>query len=881
MGRIKNAIVDLFAKDRLTADGGKVWKDAQGQWRKKRVLKLSGSGGFFVLCLFLAIASIGLPLPGRVNDARAEATSVYARDGKTLLYKIRGDKNRSRILFSQMPKCIKEATVATEDKSFYKHQGLDPRGMARALIVNLEFGQTSQGGSTITQQLVKNALLSPERTYTRKAKELILSLEIEQMFSKDQILKLYLNEIPYGHNAYGIEAASQTYFAKPAAALTLPECATLAALPQAPSLYSPYIGDKDRLRERTLFVLEQMKNEKHVDQAEYDRAVAQVKKGLQFAAARGEDIRAPHFVFYVRQQLERELGAKAVQEGGYKVVTTLDPQKQDIAEDVITQARGNFGLYGASNAGLTAVNPKNGQIEAMVGSVDFFDTAGDGNVNVSTADRQPGSSFKPIVYLAAFKKGQLNNLEKPLAMNPATLLWDVKTDFGGGYAPNNYDRTFRGPVSARDALQQSLNVPAVKVLDLIGVRTATDLAHELGITTLNDPDRYGDSLVLGGGEVKLLELTSAYNVLANQGVAAVRRSNPNGTHTTATAIIKVTDRDGDDVTDDITGDFRKGEEVVSKDLAYQISDVLSDDQARAPQFGSGGPLTLPGRPDTAAKTGTTDSFRDAWTVGYTPQLSAGVWVGNNDNTPMNETGGSRAAAPIWHDFMQRVLAEDTVTPFERPSGIKELRVDRLTGLLPSQFTRQTKTDVFTNGNAPKQKSESGEGPNPEECKPDVSLTSPTGGTIDPGTVNISATATTPRDGAGIEQVQFSVDGAVIATDTAPPFSASTTLSDGSHTITATATGGDCTDDIDNAGALHSERPNNPNWEDPVQAWIRAHGLSFGNSGDTETATDSVRVTVGGDEPTPEPSPTSGGGVTVGPGNPLGYLRDDQRRSRFA
>ncbi|MDZ4248196.1 MAG: PBP1A family penicillin-binding protein [Patescibacteria group bacterium] len=887
MGRVKNAIADLFAKDRLTADDGSVWKDAQGQWRKRRVLKLSGSSGFFALCLFLAIASIGLPLPGRVNDARAEATSLYARDGKTLLYKIRGEKNRSRIDFSQMPKCIKDATVATEDKSFYKHQGLDPRGMARALIVNLEFGQTSQGGSTITQQLVKNALLSPERTYTRKAKELILSLEIEQMLSKDEILKLYLNEIPYGHSAYGIEAASQTYFAKPARRLTLPECATLAALPQAPSLYSPYIGDKKLLRERTLFVLEQMQNQKYIDQAERDQATVSVKKGLQFAAARGEDIKAPHFVFYVRQQLERELGVKAIQEGGYKVITTLDPKKQDIAEDVVTQASGNFGLYGASNAALTAVNPKTGQIEAMVGSVDFFDTKGDGNVNVATANRQPGSSFKPIVYLAAFKKGQLTNLEKPLAMNPTTLLWDVKTDFGGGYAPNNYDRTFRGPISARDALQQSLNVPAVKVLDLIGVRTATDLAHQMGITTLNDPDRYGLSLVLGGGEVKLLELTSAYNVIANQGVAAVRRSNPNGTHTTATAILKVTDREKKDVTDDITGNFQKGDEVVSKDLAYQISDVLSDDPARAPQFGSGGPLTLPGRPDTAAKTGTTDSYRDAWTVGFTPQLSAGVWVGNNDNTPMNEAGGSRAAAPIWHDFMVRVLADKPVVPFERPEGIKELRVDRLTGLLPGRNTRQTKSDLFTDSNAPKQRSDAGVGIDKTECKPRVSLNSPSGGTIDSGSVSISATATTSGDGPGIAQVSFNVDGRVIATDTAPPFSTATTLSGGSHTITATARSKDCSEGISGESRLHSERPNNPNWEKPVQAWIRGHGLSFGQSDNTETATDSVRVTVGsGETPTPEPSPTDGGGGdggggALGPGSLTGYLRDDQLRLQFA
>ncbi len=873
MGRLKKAIADLFATDQLRADGGAVWKDAAGKWRKRRIAKLSGASGSFLLALFLTIASIGLPLPGQVSAARAEATSIYARDGKTLLYKIRGDKNRTPIQFDQMPQCIKDATVATEDKGFYKHQGLDPRGLIRAIVVNFEVGSlNSQGGSTITQQLVKNALLSPERTYTRKAKELVLSLEIEQMFSKDDILRLYLNEIPYGHNAYGIEAASQTYFAKPAADLTLAECAALAGLPQAPTYYSPYTsGDPARLKERAVFVLSQMLEQQRISKAEHDQAVAKVKQGLQFAAARGEDITAPHFVFYVREQLERKYDVRTIQEGGLKVVTTLDAKKQEIAEDVVAQARGNFPLYNASNAALTALDPKTGQILAMVGSVDYFDTAAEGNVNVTTAERQPGSSFKPIVYLAAFKEGRLNNLERPLAMNPATLLWDVRTDFGGGYAPNNYDRTFRGPVSARDALQQSLNVPAVKVLDLIGVRTATDLAHEMGITTLNDPDRYGDSLVLGGGEVKLLELNAAYNVLANQGVAAHAERNGNGTYTTATPILTVTDRKGK-VLDEY--DEGRSREVVSQELAYQISDVLSDDAARAPQFGRNGPLTLPGRPDTAAKTGTTDSYRDAWTVGFTPNLSAGVWVGNNDNSPMNQTGGSRAAAPIWNDFMRRVLADEPVQEFERPEGIKELRVDRLTGLLPGKNTRQTKADIFTDSNAPRERSEAGVGEDSETCAPRVSLNSPDGGQLDSGSVTISATATTPGDGPGIAQVQFSVDGSIVATDTAPPFSTSTTLSDGSHTITATATSEDCGEGISGSG-LHSERPNNPNWERPVQAWLGRNGLSFGDSEDSERASDSVTVTVGGGEtPEPEPSPTDGGDAAI-PGTPLGYLRDDQ------
>jgi 1A family penicillin-binding protein len=859
--KLRTRIRNFFSLDQLKADGGTLWRDPSGKFRRKRLAKFAVSGGLFASCLFFAIASIGLPFPGKVQAEGAEATTIYARDGQTELYKIRGDKNRTRIEFDQMPKCIKDATVDTEDKTFYKHSGLDPRGVARAVLVNFELGSSNaQGGSTITQQLVKNALLSPERTYTRKAKELVLSLEIEQMFTKDRILELYLNEIPYGSNAYGIEAASQTYFGKHAKDLNLAECATLAGIPRAPTFYSPFTSnDPDRLKNRTNFVLDQMVKQGSITEAQANEAKQQVASGLQFAAARGEDIKAPHFVFYVREQLEKEYGTKQVEEGGMKVVTTLDPDKQKIAEEVIQEnAESKFKAYGASNAALTSVDPKTGQILAMVGSVDYFNTEGEGNVNVATSERQPGSSFKPIVYLAGFKKAYDPNLH--LAFNPATLLWDVKTDFGGGYSPNNYDGTFRGPVSARDALQQSLNVPAVKMLDLVGIGTSLDLAHNMGITTLNDPDRYGDSLVLGGGEVKLVDMTSAYGVMANQGTAAVWQRNSNGTHTTSTPLLEVRDRKGK-----VLDKYKANDhEVFNKDLAYQISDVLSDDAARAPEFGRGSALTLPGRP-AAAKTGTTDSFRDAWTLGYTPQLAAGGWIGNNDNSPMDKVGGSIGAAPIWQEYMERALKGQPVQKFEKPDGIKEMKVDKLTGLLPINNSA-TKTDIFTSENAPRDKSPV-KTSTADTCKPQVSITSPPSGEVDAGRVSVSAEATAGAAGK-VKSVEVTVDGRSIGSSDSSSFSGSTTLSAGSHTITATATG-DCEDTVSGSG-LHSERPTNPNWEDPVQRWIKGHGLKLDadeNAQTDETATDSVTVTVSGGQssPLPKPSPSP---VTLGPVNRL-------------
>ena len=817
----RQRIRSLIATDRLTADGGSVLRTKQGRWRIKRLFKFGSASLLLLVSAFLAYASIGLPFPGKVAATRGEATTIYARDGVTELYKIRGDRNRTAIPFDQMPQCIKDATVAIEDRSFYKHQGLDPRGLARAVLVNFERGYGSQGGSTITQQLVKNALLSPEQTITRKAKELILSLEIEQIYAKDDILRLYLNEIPYGNSAYGIQAASKTYFGIEAKDLSLAQCATLASIPRAPTFYSPYNNpDPARLQNRSKLVLEKMLEDKMITQAEHDAAKAEIEKGLQFAAVgSGDTIKAAHFVFYVQEELEKDpkYTQAVLQNSGLKVISTLDPPKQSAAEQAIEDARSRFAGYGASNAALTSIDPKTGQVVAMVGSVDFFDVAAQGNVNVATSQRQPGSSLKPLVYTSAFDKPKSDN--DRLTFNPAALLWDVKTNFGG-YSPNNYDGKFRGPVSARDALQQSLNIPAVKTLDLAGPSYSVEyMRDKLGLDLPKDVvDRCGLALVLGCGEVRLVDLVGAYSTLANEG-----KKEP------VTSILEVRDRKGKV----INKYADKGTQTIDKALAYQMSNVLSDDTARAPQFGRGSALTLPGR-EAAAKTGTTDSFRDAWTVGYTPQLVAGVWLGNNDNTPMNRVGGSLGAAPIWQEYMKKALQDQPNEKFTKPSGVKEIKVDKLTGLLPGKNTTATKTEVFTDKNAPADKStasgldpckkdtavggltsERPENPaweNPvqafiktrgissgtttetknqdqsEECGPDVSIISPSNGDTVDGTIQIQARATSDN---GVKSVEFSWDGAVIGSVSSPPFIVSYSIknSSGQHTITAKATDG--------------------------------------------------------------------------------------------
>lgn len=645
----------------------KITKPKQWNWPKIKLWTLRIGLGFILFILFLfAWYAKDLPTPGKIKKRQAvSATQIFDIKGNEL-YAVYGDQKRIIINSNDLPKSLKEATITAEDRSFYKHHGVDLRSIVRAMYYNIT-GRSAflQGGSTITQQYVKNALLDPRKTITRKIKELILTIEIEVMYNKDEILTMYLNEIPYGSNAYGAEAASQNYFGKSAKDLTLAESATLAALPQRPTYYSPYGIHPDKRLLRTEWVLDSMADLGYISKDEATKAKSEAKD-LAFQPKK-ENIQAPHFVMYVKEILVEKYGEQMVEEGGLKVTTTLDPDKQRAAEEAIANAaERKFDSINASNAAMVGIDPRNGQIQAMVGSRNFFDNEIDGQVNVAIADRQPGSAFKPVVYATAFKDNYF----------PGFTLWDVQTNFGN-YTPQNYSGSFNGPVSARKALAGSLNIPAVKMLYLAGLNNVLDQAHSMGITSLNEPDRYGLSLVLGGGEIKLLDLTTAYGVFANKGTLNI-----------TTTILKVTDTSGK-----VLEEFKEDKkDVLSPEIAYEISDILSDNNARSYVFGSRSPLYLGDRP-AAAKTGTTSEYRDAWTFGYTPSLVAGVWVGNNNNDPMAAgAAGAMAAAPIWNDFMNNALADSPIEEFDRPSSIKEVTFDKYTNKLPSGG--ETLTDIF-------------------------------------------------------------------------------------------------------------------------------------------------------------------------------------------
>lgn len=655
----------IFSKEKFTRRKMKIW-----------ALRISLGFVLLILLLFAWFAK-DLPTPGKIKHRQsAAATQIFDRNGKEL-YAIHGDVKRIMVSSNDIPEVVKEATITAEDRNFYKHHGFDTKSILRALYYDILRKDTAQGGSTITQQFVKNALLDPRKTFTRKIKELILTIEVEVMYSKDEILTMYLNEIPYGSNAYGIEAASVSFFAKHAKDLDLTEAATLAALPQRPSYYSPYGIHPDKREARVGWVLDSMADLNYISKDDATKAKTELKT-LKFAAKK-ENISAPHFVMYIKELLVDKYGEQMVEEGGFKVTTTLDGDMQKKAEEAVAAgASRRFDSIDASNASLVAIDPKNGQVLAMVGSIDYFNDKIDGQVNVAIAERQPGSAFKPIVYATAFKKDY----------NPAFNLWDVITDFGN-YTPKNYDGTTRGPVTMRKALAGSLNIPAVKTLYLAGLDNSIDQAHQMGITTLNDRNRYGLSLVLGGGEVKLIDLTTAYGVFANSGTLAP-----------TTPFLKIEDLNGK-----ILEEYKEDKKnVLDPQIAYEISSILSDNNARSFVFGSRSALYFPERM-VAVKTGTTSEYRDAWTVGYTPQIVAGVWVGNNDNTPMTAgAAGAMAAAPIWHDFMEKALSGKPAEDFSRPQGIEDVTVDKYTNKLPSGG--EIVTDIFSSWQIPKDRSNS-------------------------------------------------------------------------------------------------------------------------------------------------------------------------------
>ncbi len=624
-------------------------------------------GGFFFVRWIK-----NLPIPDfQTFDERvvAQSTKIYDRTGENLLYDIHGNIKRKVVPYEDIAINIKNATVAIEDSDFYQHNGISITGIIRAFVTNLESGRLrGAGGSTITQQLVKNSFLTPEKTFTRKIKEAILSIKMEKNFSKEEILTLYLNENPYGGSIYGVEEASLTFFGKHSKDVDLAEAAYLAALPQAPSYYSPYGIHKEELDQRKDIVLKRMLDLGFIEQEQYDEAK---NEKVAFLSQAETGIQAPHFVMYIKSYLEKTYGADMVENGGLKVITTLDLELQKEAEQMVKDyAKTIEKNDNAYNASMVAVDPKTGQILVMVGSRDWYaDPLPEGctpgvnckfepKLNVATygKGRQPGSSFKPFVYATALKEGYTEN----------TVVFDLQTEFNSScnpdgtpmagtnedecYMPGNFDNLFRGPVTFKDALAQSINVPAVKVLYLAGIKNAIQTAEDLGITTLADPQRYGLTLVLGGGEVTPLEMTGAYSVFANDGV-----KNP------VTGILKIEDNKGKTIEEFNPRPVRE----LDSNIAREINDMLKDNDARAPEFGEQSWLYFPER-EVAVKTGTTNDYRDAWVIGYTPNFALGLWVGNNDNTPMEKKIAGFIAAPLWNRFFKKVFETLPDEEFQAP-----------------------------------------------------------------------------------------------------------------------------------------------------------------------------------------------------------------------
>ena len=568
-----------------------------------------------------------------LNRPLSETSVLLDRTGTTVLYELHGEENRTVIGHDAIPDSVRFATIAAEDNSFYSHRGVDIQSIIRAAVANVRAGDIEQGASTITQQLARIAFLSREKTFSRKIREAILAVKIECAFSKDEILDLYLNTVPYGSNAYGIERAAQTFFGKSARDISLDEAAFLAALPRATTHYSPYGTHREDLRSRQEHIIETMKQLGYV--GEYEERLALDANTFAKVVPPSVSIRAPHFVFAVLDELEKQYGMEFLETRGLRIRTSIDLDMQEAAEAAVKRGVLRNASRRAENAALVAVDVATGDVLAMVGSRNYFDTTIDGKVNVTLRPRQPGSAFKPFVYALAFERGY----------EPETLLYDVPTNFGPDgsgrdYIPKDYDGRYRGALPMKEALPQSLNIPAVQTLSVVGVPNALAFARRLGITTLDDGRPYGLSLVLGGAEVLPLDMASAFASFASEGI-----------HRAPRLILSVDDSRGQ--LHDVSP--VEASTVLSPQTARRINTILSDNSLRAPIFGTNSPLAFP-KGEVAAKTGTTQYFNDAWTVGYTPSLSVAVWAGNNDNSPMTSgADGVFVAAPIWRDFLNQVL----------------------------------------------------------------------------------------------------------------------------------------------------------------------------------------------------------------------------------
>lgn len=641
--------------------------------------------GFVILFFILVIwYSRDLPTPGKLaNPNLHDSTKIMDKNG-LVLYSIYKDYNRIYVPLNEIPKSLRDATIVSEDKDFYKNQGFSLVGYLRSVKNLILTRRVSGGGSTITQQLVKTVLLTPEQSISRKIKELILSLQVDQKYSKDQILEMYLNDVSYGGTAIGVEAASNLYFGKHVKDLRPSESAFLAGLPQAPSYYSPYTTQNKAYVDRTRYVLDRLFAEKYISAKEKDVYFKEIQR-FKFSEKEGS-FKAPHFVMYVRDKLIKMFGENMVEKGNLKVMTTLDYDIQKNAEGILKSELDKLKGYNVGNGSAIVLDPKSGAILSMVGSRDYFDTENDGNFNTSTSLRQPGSSLKPIMYATAFEKGY----------TPSTLIMDIKTDFPTLdpeypiYTPENYDGKYRGPVQIRFALGNSLNIPAVKMLAKVGIKPVMQQAYDMGIEnwkpTTENLQKVGLSLILGGREASLLQITGAYSVFAANGI----KREP-------FAIKEVKDANGKTI---YKHEDQQGERVLSSEISYLISHILLDNNARQDAFGASSWLVIPGK-TVSVKTGTTDLKRDNWTIGYTPSYVVGVWVGNNNNTPMNPViaSGITGASPIWNKIIHFILKDKKDEQFQKLDKVTALEIDAFSGGLPVDGQAK-RTEYFVKGTEP-------------------------------------------------------------------------------------------------------------------------------------------------------------------------------------
>ncbi len=633
--------------------------------------------------LFYDLAIKDLPSPTDLSNKEQNLTTRILDRNGNLLYRIYEDENRTLIALPLVSQYLKDATVAIEDQNFYKHWGFSFKGIFRAVLKNFA-GETMQGGSTITQQLIKNRLLSNEKTYRRKIRELLLSLIAERIYSKEQILEMYLNTVPYGGSTYGIEEASWRYFNKSARNLSLAEAALLAGLPQAPSTYTPFGANPELAYERQAEVLRRMVEDGYISQLQADQAKQEILVFNQDKI----DIQAPHFVMYIRKLLALKYGEEVVAKGGLEVKTSLDLDLQNQAQEIVTAEVAKLKNFKISNGAALVTNPKTGEILAMIGGANYYDFVHDGQVNVTIRPRQPGSSIKPLTYALAFEKGK----------NAASIIEDAPVVYqipgSKPYAPKNYDGRFHGRVTLREALASSYNIPAVKLAAELGVNNLIDKAEALGIKTWQDRKRFGLSLTLGAGEVLMTELATVYSTFANLGYPV-----------TLNPFLEISNYKGELLYRNQcaleTSNCYENLELSPK-AAYLITDILLDNRARTPAFGAFSVLNIPNQ-QVAVKTGTTNSMKDNWTIGYTTDRLVATWVGNNDNSPMSYVAsGITGASPIWNKIMLLLLDDQKPHRFLIPENMIKIKICATTGTLPCAKCPRVTEEIFIKGTEPKQ-----------------------------------------------------------------------------------------------------------------------------------------------------------------------------------